>query len=190
MKAILMGAAALSLLAAPAFAQSQEVEVTGNVEAQCGLGNQSGGGTGGYTASVDMGDISDANGFLDTNKSVDIGFGNVWCNSPADLSLEASAFETASPVTDTGSFRNSVDMIVDGAQTTYAAGSIFVYFGGATEARTGSPAQFSIPQEFETGTGRFQAARVRLSLPAGNPGNDRPVAGDWSGTVTLTVQPS
>ena len=172
MKAILMGAAALSLLAAPAFAQSQEVEVTGNVEAQCGLGNQSGGGTGGYTASVD------------------IGFGNVWCNSPADLSLEASAFETASPVTDTGSFRNSVDMIVDGAQTTYAAGSIFVYFGGATEARTGSPAQFSIPQEFETGTGRFQAARVRLSLPAGNPGNDRPVAGDWSGTVTLTVSPS
>ena len=34
MKAILMGAAALSLLAAPAVAQSLEVEVTGNGEPQ------------------------------------------------------------------------------------------------------------------------------------------------------------
>ena len=188
MKAILMGAAALSLLAAPAFAQSQSVEVNGTVDKQCGLGNQSGGGTGGYTALVDLGEITDTNGFLDTNAAVNIGFGNVWCNAPASLSLSATSFDADVVATDTSSFVDNLDMIVDG--NTGLGGSVFAYLGGATQARTGSPAEFDIPQEFETGTGRFQSARVRLALPTGTAGNDRPVAGDWSGTVTLTVSPS
>lgn len=187
MKKIALLAAAATLIAAPAFAQSsvsRTVNVNTTVAGQCGLDNQSGGGTGGYTPTVSFADITDANGFLDTAATVNIGFGNVWCNSAANLSLTASSFDSDVTAVDTGSFVDNLDMIVDGQ--TGLGGSIMTYFGGG-EARTGTPKLATIPFAFETGTGRFQNAAVRLALPTGTAGNDRPVAGNWTGTVTLNV---
>lgn len=188
MKKIALAASVLTLIASPAFAQStQTVTVNGSVAKQCGLGNQSGGGSGGHTPTVTMNNITDGNGFLNTNASVNIGFGNVWCNGPASLSLAPTSFANDTPVTDANSFVNKLDMIVDGGET--PARSILVYFGGGV-ATTAAPKTFSIPQEFETGTGDFQTARVRLALPSGTAGNDRPIAGAYSGSVILTVSPS
>lgn len=188
MKKIALAASVLTLIASPAFAQStQTVAVNGSVAKQCGLGNQSGGGSSGHTANVTMNNITDANGFLNADASVNIGFGNVWCNGPANLSLTPSAFANATPVADAASFVNKLDMIVDGGAN--PARSILVYLGGG-QATTAAPKNFTIPQEFETGTGDFQTARVRLALPAGTSGNDRPIAGDYSGAVVLTVSPS
>lgn len=185
MKTILLGAAALSLLAAPAFAADQTVTIGGTVASQCGLGNQSGGGTGGYTSSVNFANIVDpATGLLDTNASATIGFGNVWCNGPSTLSLAATPFVTGTTVTDTSSFTNALDLVVDGG--TNANRSIMVYLG-ARQVRTGSPATRDLTNAFETGVNDFQSARVRLALPTGTVGNDRPVAGTYAGSVTLTV---
>ena len=185
MKTILLGAAALSLLAAPAFAADQVVNVGGTVASLCGLGNQSGGGTGGHTPNVAITNIVDpSTGLLNTAASVTIGFGNVWCNGPSDLSLAATPFASSTAVSDTSSFTNKLDLIVDGGAT--PARSILLYLGGG-EARTGVPKAASPTRAFETGIGDFQSARVRLALPTGTVGNDRPVAGNYSGSVTLTV---
>lgn len=189
MKTIVIAAAAASLLAAPAFAQttSQAVAITGNVGKLCGLGNQSGGGTGGYTPTMDLEDIVDGNGQL-ANVSKVIGFGNVWCNSAANLSLSATDFTTNASTTDTDSFTRKLDLIVDGE--TGNGGSIFTYFGDTTSARTGTPATNRIGQAFETGIGKYSEARVRVALPQGTVGNDRPLAGAYAGSVTLTVTPN
>ena len=189
MKKIALLAAAATLIAAPAFAQStQTVTVTTNVAGQCGLGNQSGGGEGGYTSSVSFADITDENGFLDTDASVLIGFGNVWCNSAATLSMVPSNFNAAVEAQDSSSFVDDLNLIVDG--DTGTGGSIMAYFGGRVATSESPLNNISIGSAFETGTGRFQQARVTLGLPAGTAGNDRPVAGAWTGTVTLTVSPS
>lgn len=187
MKKILIAAAALSTLAAPAFAQqtvSQNVAVTGSVFKQCGLGNQSGGGTGGYTPTLALGNLVDGNGQLKTISEV-IGFGNVWCNSAATVELSTTQLTTSTPNLDTGSFTDKLDLIVDGA--TGLNGSVFAYLGAATQVTPSAPASNSTAAAFETGTGRFQSARVRVALPVGTAGNDRPVAGSYAGTITLKV---
>lgn len=196
MKTTLIAAAALSLLAAPAFAQvgpvgpgpstaSQTVAVTGSVAKLCGLGNQSGGGTGGHTATVALGSIVDANGQLAVAPQ-NIGFGNVWCNAPASVTLSATQLTTTSPVTDTSSFVNALDLIVD--NDTGTGGSIFAYLGSATSIRSSSISH-ALNQEFETGTGRFTQARLSVALPASVSGNDRPVAGSYTGSITFKVSP-
>lgn len=188
MKTIVIAAAAASLLAAPAFAQTtRSVDVTGNVAKLCGLDNQSGGGTGGYTPTVALGSLVNNNGQLDVAPR-NIGFGNVWCNAPATLTLAASKLTTATSVTDTASFTNKLDLVVDNA--TGDGGSIFAYLGGAASARSEAPVSYALNQEFETGIGRFSRARLSVALPTGTVGNDRPVAGAYTGSVTLTVTPN
>lgn len=200
MKKILLGAAALSMLAAPAFAQtgaiggttppaapttqSQNVVVNGTVAKQCGLGNQSGGGTGGYTPTLDLGSLVDGNGQLSVTPK-NIGFGNVWCNSAATVVLSATQLKTTATNTDPSSFTNALDLIVDG--TTGLNGSIFAYLGGATQMRSGTDVSATTLGAFETGIGRFQSARVGVALPTGTAGNDRPIAGAYTGTITLKV---
>lgn len=188
MKKILIAAAALSTLAAPAFAQTtQNVAVTGSVAKQCGLGNQSGGGTGGYTPTLALGSLVDGNGQLSVTPQ-NIGFGNVWCNGPASVSLSATALQSDSTAPfDSSSFVNKLDLIVDG---TGLSGSIFSYLGAATQVRTGAPATNNVAGAFETGTNNYQKARVSVALPTGTVGNDRPVAGGYSGSITLTVSPT
>ncbi len=190
MKALMLGVAALSMLAVPALAQTQAVAVNATVGAACGLDNQSGGGTGGYTPTATINSMIDGNGFLNTSASATIGFGNVWCNGASSLGLTATPFVTTTTNTDPSSFVSAVDMIVDGGTTPNR--SVLLYFGdlGTKQARTGSPLSFTNPGAFETGNGDFQTARVRLALPATTSGQDRPLAGLYNGTVTLTVSPN
>lgn len=186
MKTIALAVSALALIASPALAQqSRAVNLEATVAGQCGLDNQSGGGQGGHTADVEVGTIVDDNGFLDTTKAVTIGFGNVWCNGPAVLSLTPTALSNPVQVQDVNSFVNKVDMIVDGATGT--GGSIMTYFGGRVATTAAPLDNISIGSAFETGVGRFSQARVTFALPAGTAGNDRPIAGTYTGSVTLKV---
>jgi hypothetical protein len=190
MKKILLGAAALSMLAAPAFAQStqsQNVVVNGSVAPLCGLGNQSGGGTGGYTPTLSLGSLVDGNGQL-RSISENIGFGNVWCNSKTVLTLGATKLTTQTLLSDPSSFVNELDLIVD--SDTGEGGSIFPYFGTATQVRSGATITNNLGGDFETGIGKYQKARVRVALPTGTVGNDRPVAGAYTGSITLNVTAS
>ena len=185
MKTILMAASALSLLAAPAaFAQdgSSAIVVNGSVAGMCGAGNQSGGGTTTGNTPVELGSLIDGDGFLSVAaKTID--FGNMWCNAPADLTVSASILQGDQPVgPDSSSFVNQLDMHVSGAV-------IDTYMGGGT-ASTGSDLSASIGHAFETGTGTYSKATLNVSLPAGTSGNDRPVAGDYTGTVTFTASVS
>lgn len=183
-KTILMAASALSLLAAPAFAQvgTSTLVVNGEVAGMCGAGNQSGGGTTTGNTPVELGSLIDGNGHLNV-AATQIDFGNMWCNAPADLTVSASILQGSNPVgPDTTSFVNQLDMHVSGAV-------IDTYMGGGT-ASTGTDLVASIGHAFETGTGAYSKATLNVSLPAGTSGNDRPVAGDYTGTVTFTASVS
>ena len=185
MKTILMAASALSLLAAPAaFAQdgSSAIVVNGSVAGMCGAGNQSGGGTTTGNTPVALGSLIDGNGQLSV-AATEIDFGNMWCNAPADLTVSASILQGSNPVgPDSTSFVNQLDMHVSGAV-------IDTYMGGGT-ASTGADLSASIGHAFETGTGPYSKATLNVTLPAGTSGNDRPVAGDYTGTVTFTASVS
>lgn len=194
MKAILASAAALALVASAgaAAAQDRAVTVTGTVASQCGYGNQSGS-TGaaadsGYVASVPLsGAMTDSNGFLNTTQTTTIGFGNVWCNGPNTITLTASQMVHNSAVDgnfDARSFVRKVDMIVDATDLT--GGNILAYFGGG-QARSGTPLVRSGGGAFETGNDNWQRASVRLALPTGTVGNDRPLAGNYTGRVTMNI---
>jgi len=183
-KTILMAASALSLLAAPAFAQtgSSQIVVNGTVAGMCGAGNQSGGGTTTGNTPVNLGSLIDSNGQLSVAATT-IDFGNMWCNKSANLTVSASVLQGNQPVgPDSGSFVNALDMIVTGAV-------IDTYMGGG-QARTGAPKTAAIGHAFETGTGTYSKATLNVALPAGTSGNDRPVAGDYTGTVTFTASVS
>lgn len=205
MKAILATTAALAMVisAGAASAATQSVAVSGTVARQCGLGDQSGSSSTdptGYTPSVTFTDpLTNGNGTLNSNASVTIGFGNIWCNGPSNLTLSATKFHTGSANTDPGSFTADLDLIVEGNATgdgATAANFVNWYMGGHA-ARSGTDATNSLGGAFESGTGQGQRARVRLALPAnvtqpnanGTPG-DRPLAGSYSGTITLVVTPA
>lgn len=198
MKRFILAASALSmtLVAAPAFAQlspvgpsapsgtaSQNVQVAGTVAGACGFGNQSGGGTA-AASNVALGAITDGNGFLSVAEQ-EITFGNVWCNSGANLTLSATALSTSTAVVDTGSFTNKLDLVVSGK----LIDTYFVGQSGAV-ARTGASLNGSIPAAFETGTGQYSKLKLNVALPTGTAGNDRPIAGAYTGTVTLKVSPN
>lgn len=179
MKTILMAASALSLLAAPAFAQdaSSAITINGSVDGMCGAGNQSGGGVVTGNTPVELGSLIDGNGQLNVAAQT-LQFDNMWCNGPANLTISATDLATDVVVLDTGSFVNSLDMVVTG-------NVINTYMGGG-EARTGTDKQAAIGAAFETGTGQYGQATLNVVLPSGHNG-DRPVAGDYTGTVTFTA---
>ena len=192
MKRIIATTAALAALvsAGASHAADRAVAVTGTVSSQCGFDNQSGGGSAGgsagYTSAVTV-PVTGTNGFVDTTSRTLIKFGNVWCNGSNTITLTASPLQhnTAADGTfDNSSFVNHVDMIVsaDGL----SAKNILSYFGGG-QARTGTPLQRTGNGAFETGQDDYTRANISLALPANTAGNDRPLAGGYSGTVTLTV---
>jgi len=187
MKTILMAASALSLLAAPAaFAQSvSTVNVGGSVGALCGLGNQSGGGVSAPTTNVALGSMIDGNGFLNVG-SQEISFGNVWCNNAATVNLTVGALTTGTLNTDPSSFTNTLDMHLAPLSN---GKSVLVYLG-ATEAHTGAPLTNNTAGAFESGVNDYSKAVLSVSLPAGTAGNDRPVAGTYSGSIVLSVSTS
>jgi hypothetical protein len=194
MKKILIATVAIASIlgaasAASAETASQAIVVGATVGNQCGLGNQSGGGVSNPSTPIALGEIADSDGFLDTSVGATLNFGNVWCNSAATVSMEVTALTTSSPNTDPSSFLSSVDMVVDNSD---GGGWIGQYIVGgpssiASNGTTNGFASGSTPGAFETGSGQYAEANLHLAYPAGHPGNDRPLAGTWSGTVTFTA---
>jgi hypothetical protein len=193
MKTVLIAATALSLLAAPAFAQnaSSTINLGGTVAKACGLGNHISGSD--SNVAWAQGDISaipmtDAEGQFNGYTSGQRSFGNMWCNTAADVSLTVTSFSTANSTTDTGSFANSFDVKVTSDTSVYwsaghTAGGV-VQSSGTTDG-VGSG---NMPGAFETGTGRYSGLVVEILPVIGSGGNNkRPVAGDYTAAITLTA---
>ena len=177
MKRLLIAAAALSFVAGPSLAQAagSVALIGGSVGGKCGTTGSS---------SVDLGSLIDAQGFLSVaDRAID--FGEMWCNAPADLSLEVQALQGDQPVgPDASSFVNRLDMTVSG-------GVADTYFGGAVSTGAGGVAgQANGTTGFAFSTGASAPANLSIDLPAGTAGNDRPVAGDYSGSITFTASVS
>lgn len=193
MKKLLIASVAIASLlgaatAASANTVSSPIVVGAVVDSQCGLGNQTGGGVIAPSTPIALGSIVDGNGFLNTAIDQSIDFGNVWCNGPSTVSLTVTPLTTGAFNSDPGSFLAGVDMVVDNSD---GGGSVLVYVGNpasvsSSNGTTNGVASAS-PGAFESGTGQYQNARLHLAYPAGHPGNDRPLAGAWSGLVTLTA---
>ena len=191
MKTILMAASALSLIAAPAFAQdaSSTVNLAGTVAEQCGEGNH----ISGYDVNNDwaQGDITGIDmdngvGQFEGYTSGQRSFGNLWCNTAATVSLEVTPFSTSNSTTDTGSFANSFDVRVTTNTSVYWNNNIP---GGVVET-AGSSVMVSgdTAGAFETGSGQYSGMIVEILPVAGSGGNPkRPVAGDYTGSITLTA---
>lgn len=188
MKTLLMAASALSMLAAPAaFAQSTStVNLTGTVGALCGAGGHSSGGTSANaTQTVAISGLTDADGRV-VAQDINIGFGNLWCNSAANVSVEVNELKhtsIADGTFDSSSFFNRIDMSVAGPL-------ISLYFvdaptGAANSAVGNGTYTGSIAHAFETGTGQYDNAVVSIIAPA----TDRPLAGDYEGSIVVEIAP-
>jgi spore coat protein U-like protein len=184
MKIALMAASALAMIAAPAFAQNQTtVNVTGSVAALCGAGGHSSGGTSSnQIVPVNAGALSDSDGRVDA-KTVNFNLANLWCNGPASLSVKVNPLMHTSitdPATyDSSSFFNRIDMSFSGQLTS-------LYFpGGTGDTSSAGTGQYNATRTsaFETGSGTYAAATLTLIAPS----QDRPLAGDYAGTVVVTV---
>ena len=189
------GAAAL-MVSSTAFATgspvSTNVTITGTVGSQCGVGNQSGGGTRSLGPAITLTDVVQADGQLDTTTTTPIGFDNVWCNAPNTTKMDVTELKLQNPPAgwDTSSFVAAVDMVVSGDGTHKI---LPTYFGVSTLQSSGSTdgvVSVSLPA-FETGTLTYSEALVSLSMPssAHSPGV-RPLAGTYTGTVTVTATPN
>ena len=191
MKKILIATVAMASIlgaasAASAETASQTIVIGASVANQCGVGDQSGGGVSSPTTPVALGEIADSNGFLDTTITQVVGFGNMWCNSAANMTIGVTPLTTSSTNTDPSSFLDSVDLVLNNSD---GGGSILQYAGVSSVASNGAPVNVTgyVPGAFETGTGQYSQANLHLAYPAGHPGNDRPLAGTWSGTVVITI---
>ncbi len=198
MRALLLAASAMTLVSAPAFAQSTNtVTLNSTVAPACGVGNHiSGGGVAaGWTLAsgpIDVGNLADSNGqFLSPITLTNISFGNMWCNSNASVTISVSPMSTSNSTTDTGSFVNSFDVSVQTDAAVYTGRSqdfvITAQGGGAPAVITGNSGQ-----AFETGTGRFGGMDSITILPEARTsgGTYRPVAGAYSATITMTATAS
>ena len=184
MKTVLIAATALSLLAAPAFAQSASstVNLAGTVDKLCGTGNH----ISGAAADADWAQ-TDAEGQFNGFTSGQRSFGNMWCNTAANVSLSVTSFSTAAPVADTGSFANSFNVKVTTDTSVYFnannPGGV-VQSSGATAGNASGPTGGA----FETGLRRYSGMIVEILPQAGSGGNaKRPIAGNYTGSITLTA---
>ncbi|MBN8551633.1 MAG: hypothetical protein J0L52_01900 [Caulobacterales bacterium] len=201
MRTLILAASALTLLAAPAFAQStasNSVTLSSTVAPACGVGNHIGGpGTAAgwtqYSGPIDIGSLADGNGqFLTAINLTNVSFGNLWCNAAADVSISVQPLSTTNSTTDTGSFRNSFDVSVqtDAAHYTGRAEDFVITAqgGAAPEVISGT-----IGRAFETGTGRYGGLDSITVLPEGRGaagGYYRPVAGAYTSVITITATTS
>jgi hypothetical protein len=176
MQRLLIAAAALSFMAGPALAQDtgSAAVIGGTVGGKCGTTGSS---------SVDLGPLTDGQGFLSVaDRAID--FGEMWCNAPADLTMEVEALQGDGPVSDASSFVNRLDMTVSG-------GVMDTYFGGDLRTGPGGAAgQAGASTGFAFSTGASAPATLSVDLPAGTIGNDRPVAGAYTGSIIFTASVS
>ncbi|HEX3919755.1 MAG TPA: hypothetical protein VHW60_20645 [Caulobacteraceae bacterium] len=197
LSSLALGAATILIAApviTPAFAQtSTNVTVTGQVGKQCGVGNQSGGGTRSLGPSITVPDLVTTDGQLNLALSTPIGFDNVWCNAPSTIKMDVSPMKLQSPPAfDASSFTATLDMNVTGDSTHQI---LATYFAGATKVASTNGAidgtvSNSIPA-FETGTLTYSEALLSYTIPAnGHSQGIRPLAGQYTGTVTVTATPN
>ena len=196
MKKVLFAVSTIGLMAAtPAFAQPSEILLSATVTGQCGTGNHlSGSDTNpGWDQSdivVDLGNGGNGRfaGQTFTNRSV----GNVWCNSPASVTLTVEALTTSNSTTDTNSFANQFDIRFNTDMGVYLGqGTGYVLATNVGGGNTTASTNFAFPQAFETGTGRYSGLNSIEVLPSLR-GSDvrRPVAGTYSGAIRLTATPA
>ncbi|GAA0647710.1 hypothetical protein [Brevundimonas lenta] len=166
MKRIALAATALSLIAAPAFAG--DVTVNASVTAVCSVANPS--------QTLDIGEIAvDANGDVASQSSTHH-FGNIWCNGSSNtITVSVEPLENAQAVVDTYSFTNQVEFQL----TTSNPGLPMTWHtvSNPTVTVTDIPA-------FETGTGAYDQFTITTVA-----GSKRPIAGDYSGAIRLTITP-
>jgi len=188
------GAAAL-MIAAPAFADtgnSTDIQITGTVASQCGIGHQSGTGTRGQPEVVTIPSLVDANGQVDPNNSMVVGFDNIWCNGPTNhITIAVTSLQLQNPPAsfDASSFEDYLDINLTDDGTDHVLSylglsNISSGSGGATTTVT------SAIGAFETGTQDYSQAKLNYSVPSPHNSGDRPLAGTYKGTVTITVAAS
>lgn len=171
--ALVAGALGLSALAVPAAAQDNEVfQLTTTVPQFCQAMP-----TGG-TPSVDVGSLSGPNGFLVTAFSGTTSYqvsASYYCNAPATVTLSATPLEVTPSVTVTADQQDSFTNRVD-----YTAGVTWNTLTGSTTSSAASPTVVTTTQP-NTGELKIQISNPTVA------GNRRPLAGAYSGAVTVTV---
>ena len=188
---LVLAASAIATVAAPAFADttasgnSSTISLSANVVAACGVGNHRSGATSGAgnTTDATYNLTADGAGQFKTAQTQNRSFGNVWCNGPATVSVEASQLSTPTAVADTSSFTNMFDVEVSGGAMIYVGGGTLATNGSATKTQSAN-----LPAAFETGLGTYSSVDIKV-LPALGSGAQplRPVAGAYTGHVTITA---
>ena len=190
-KSLIVAASALAMAATPAFAvtttnDSSTINLAADVTAQCGVGNHMSGATQGAGDQSDISvTLADTNGQYKTAQTFNRSFGNVWCNAPATVEVTATPLteDSGAVVGDTDSFTNRFDLQVSG-------GAMVAYVGGQTvdtSVTGGESKSFDMTHAFETGLGQYSAVDITV-LPSLRSGEARrPIAGHYTGAVTLTA---
>jgi hypothetical protein len=138
--------------------------------------------------------VVDANGQLNTASTTQIAIDNIWCNAPNTLVMDVTSLKLQSPPAawDTSSFVAAVDMVVSSDANnrllpTYWGGQATLQSADATDGVATEAAE----PAFETGTGKFSEALLSLKMPSdAHSGGVRPLAGSYTGTVTVTATPN
>lgn len=211
MKRILLAASALSLIAAPAFAQTAEGEVvlSGTVDKACGVDNHKSGSVesaGWPTADITGIQIADATTgqFVANPAWTQRSIGNVWCNTTAGIVIEVGSFATGTrgvEPADGSSFTNQFHLLVTTGLGVYThpSGPYTGLLGldplvlrtdtGGDGTVTG-PGVASISGTtngaFETGLQQYSAFNVEILDNA----SKRPISGSYSGYVRFTATAS
>lgn len=192
MKTLIAAASALALTAAavPAFAQSANatVNIGAEVAEACGNGNHKSGASsapGWAQGDITIANFADINGQVATQEiATNHSFGNLWCNTAAEVTMTVSALtDGKSAPADIGSFTNSFDIEVNTDMGVYlggAAGMTIRSQNGADGSETGTT-----NGAFETGLQRFSGVNS-IKVLADASGR-RPVAGTYSGSITVTA---
>lgn len=187
---LITAASALAMVSAPAFADtvasgnSSTISLGATVAAACGVGNHRSGATSGAGDTTDATyTLADSTGQFKTAQSLNRSFGNVWCNGPATVSIEASQLSTTATTTDTSSFTNKFDVEVSGGAMVYVGGGTLATAGTATKSQSAA-----LPGAFETGLGTYSSVDIKVLPALGSGGMPlRPVAGAYTGHVTITA---
>ena len=183
MKKILLGAAALSLFAAPAFAQDGgQVNLNGDVAELCTVS--------GAGDSIDLTPFLAVNsdGFLNLPANqfttvADLGdaFGNVMCNTAGTITLSGDLLSAD------GNTSTANNWAGPGFTHKIAVRATGMNFGGVTlgDINTGQD-QFSR----SVNSTRWFAGAIAGELQIFNDATRRPIAGEYDATWTLTVAPA
>ena len=205
MKKILLGAAALSVMAAPAFAQSPaEVDLSASVGGACSAISAMGGvvslgqlplnGDGYLAGSVEGGEIWQA--IPGGDFSALTSGSEVWCNTKGKVTVTGTALVHESlPVTDRGrtndGFMRHIDLRINGFSFGGANGVSF----GENGLNTGSSLDNATRSADRTSGGAFAGpvggvAEMWLGDYIYNQGLARPLAGAYRAEWTFTVTPA